>query len=487
MKNLFILLCVLFTFPTLAQTPQGFTYQAVATDNNGLELVSQAISIKASVLSGSANGAVEWEETHATSTDDFGLFTLVVGQGINTTNGAQSTFADISWGASTHFLKIEMDITGGSIYSFMGTNQMMSVPYALYAESANINYDSISNYLSEDSTFITNVGGGMGGGGCDYGFPEGLDGDAISLEFHNTSPPYTVPTGKTLYITNVYSSSSGMDILDDDGNWSQFATNMNNTNSNSGSLKSPIVLNEGRVIQFGVGGFSLNGILINSSSDITSVVYNLAGANNNTYQVPIGKRLYITHVTGGQNTFLTSSGTPITTSGDIGQPIILNSSESINGFSNFNGYLVDENYFANCGGGGSISESSSEDNEEYTNFTKINANQNDSTLLSAIPNKPIIITGYLTSCHPENQSIDIIFGDEEYNLEDNIKGAGWISYVENGSSLSQSEKHKALDDFPYTHSGFRRNFMYEFKVSHPMDIIIYSTNSCGYSPYLIQY
>ena len=38
---------------------------------------------------------------------------------------------------------------------------MMSVPYALYAESANINYDSISNLLSNDSTFITNVGGGM--------------------------------------------------------------------------------------------------------------------------------------------------------------------------------------------------------------------------------------------------------------------------------------------------------------------------------------
>lgn len=144
----------------MAQVPQGVGYQGVATDANGIELVNQAISIRVSVLSGSANGTIEWEETHATSTDTFGLFTLTIGQGTNTTNGVQSTFADISWGTNTHFLKIEMDVTGGSNYSFMGTNQMMSVPYALYAENANINYDSISNLLSNDSTFITNVNSG---------------------------------------------------------------------------------------------------------------------------------------------------------------------------------------------------------------------------------------------------------------------------------------------------------------------------------------
>ena len=88
------------------------------------------------------------------------------------------------------------------------------------------------------------------------------------------------------------------------------------------SLESPIVLNEGRTIKMGSHGYALNGILINATGEITSVVYNLAGANNNEYQVPIGKKLYITHVTGGLNTFLTSSGTPITTTGNIGQPII---------------------------------------------------------------------------------------------------------------------------------------------------------------------
>ena len=131
-----------------AQAPEGVGYQGVATDANGIELVNQAISIRASVLSGSATGTIEWQETHTTTTDTFGLFTLTIGQGTNTTNGAQTSFGDISWGTSTHFLKIEMDVNGGSNYSFMGTNQMMSVPYALYAKSAGNNIwqqDSLNN------------------------------------------------------------------------------------------------------------------------------------------------------------------------------------------------------------------------------------------------------------------------------------------------------------------------------------------------------
>ena len=152
-KTLSIILSIL-SLTLMAQAPQGVGYQGVATDVNGIELINQSISIRASVLSGSANGTIQWEETHATTTDTFGLFSLTIGQGASTGNGAQTSFADISWGTNTHYLKIEMDVNGGSNYLFMGTNQMMSVPYALYAENANIDYDSISNYLSGDSTFL---------------------------------------------------------------------------------------------------------------------------------------------------------------------------------------------------------------------------------------------------------------------------------------------------------------------------------------------
>ena len=159
MKKTLSILFSIMSLTLMAQVPQGVGYQGVATDANGIELVNQAISIRASVLSGSATGTIEWEETHATSTDTFGLFTLTIGQGTSTGNGVQLSFSDISWGTNTHFLKIEMDVTGGSNYSFMGTNQMMSVPYALYAESAGDTIwekDSVNNIAYQNGN--VNIG-----------------------------------------------------------------------------------------------------------------------------------------------------------------------------------------------------------------------------------------------------------------------------------------------------------------------------------------
>ena len=89
------ILIIIFCLPLLLfgqSVPQGVNYQAVATNSLGLELINQTISIRASVLSGSANGIVEWEETHATTTDAFGLFTLTIGQGSSSGNGAQANF-----------------------------------------------------------------------------------------------------------------------------------------------------------------------------------------------------------------------------------------------------------------------------------------------------------------------------------------------------------------------------------------------------------
>jgi len=131
----------------LAQAPQGFAYQAVATDNNGLELVEQYVSVRVSILSESSTGVVQWIETHSTITDGFGLFTITIGEGTSTGNGVQSSFSDIDWGASEHHLKIEMDVNGGSNYQLLGISQLMSVPYALYAENTGV--DSILNALQE--------------------------------------------------------------------------------------------------------------------------------------------------------------------------------------------------------------------------------------------------------------------------------------------------------------------------------------------------
>ena len=75
---------ILFTFSILltfsfAIAQDSINYQRCTTDANGDELTNQSISIRASVLSGGASGNLEWEETHTTTTDQFGLFNVVIG------------------------------------------------------------------------------------------------------------------------------------------------------------------------------------------------------------------------------------------------------------------------------------------------------------------------------------------------------------------------------------------------------------------------
>jgi len=348
MKKILSILFSILTLTVIAQVPQGVGYQGVATDANGIELVNQSISIRASVLSGSASGTIEWEETHATSTDTFGLFTITIGQGTNTGNGVQADFADISWGTNTYFLKIEMDVNGGTNYAFMGTNQMMSVPYALYAESANINYDSISNFLSGDSTFITNVGSGMGGDGCDYAFPDGLYGEPVQIDLLNSN--YTVPSGKNLYIISTVDFGGNTVVL-----------TVNGLRHSIGST--PSIIKSGDEISYNWGAnpseVTIYGILIDAV--IEPVQINLLNSN---YTVPSGKNLYITStvVFGGNSLDFTVNGFRYS----IGLPpsIIKSGDElSYNWGANpsevtIYGYLADENYFAGCGGGGSSSSSS---------------------------------------------------------------------------------------------------------------------------------
>ena len=136
----------------MAQAPQGFIYQGVATDNNGFELQNQNISIQASILSSSATGTSVWQETHTTSTDTFGLFNLTIGEGTSTNNGSSATFQEIDWGDASHFMKVEIDVNGGTNYVHVGTSQMMSVPYALYAENTELDsatvVDMIINAIS---------------------------------------------------------------------------------------------------------------------------------------------------------------------------------------------------------------------------------------------------------------------------------------------------------------------------------------------------
>ena len=130
-RTLLTLLSVLFCAITFAQSvPQGINYQAVARDATGDVLMNQALTIQFSVISDLATSAVSWQETHSVNTNDYGLFTAIIGGGTTTTIGSSATFDVIDWGSTTHFLKVEMDGVD------MGTTQLMSAPYSLHTKTA---------------------------------------------------------------------------------------------------------------------------------------------------------------------------------------------------------------------------------------------------------------------------------------------------------------------------------------------------------------
>ena len=134
-KLVTVILCLGCVWSLSAQVPQAVCYQAVATDATGVELVSAPVGIRFSVLQGALNGPLIWQETHSTTTDDFGLFNLDIGTG-ERTDGTVAEFSDISWRNGPYFLRVEMDAAGGSNFVFMGANQLLSVPYSLYAEGS---------------------------------------------------------------------------------------------------------------------------------------------------------------------------------------------------------------------------------------------------------------------------------------------------------------------------------------------------------------
>ena len=155
MKKLLLILLCLPMIGFAQSVPQGINYQAVARDANGDVLMNQALTIQFSVISDITTSAVSWQETHQVSTNDYGLYTAIIGQGTTTSVGSSATFDVIDWGASNHLLKVEVDYGGGLID--MGTTAFMSVPYSLNADPT----DELNEmYLNiGQGSLLGNVGG----------------------------------------------------------------------------------------------------------------------------------------------------------------------------------------------------------------------------------------------------------------------------------------------------------------------------------------
>ncbi len=159
MKTLtFIAVLLLLTLTAIAQVPQGFNYQAVARNSSGDPLINQNICLKLSIHTGIAGPVVYWEKD-SVLTNAFGLFTLKFGMA--TTDSG--TFSTIAWNTGNQYLQVGMDLTCTNTYTDLGTSQLLTVPYAMYASSGAAGPTGATGAAGTNGTNGTNGATGVTG------------------------------------------------------------------------------------------------------------------------------------------------------------------------------------------------------------------------------------------------------------------------------------------------------------------------------------
>ena len=129
MKRLLtLLMAILFTAYAFSQSPEKMSYQAVIRNSSNALVANTQIGMRISILQGSASGTAVYSETQKPSTNANGLVSIEI--------GGEKGFEDINWSAGPYFIKTETDPAGGTSYTISGTSQLLTVPYALHAKTA---------------------------------------------------------------------------------------------------------------------------------------------------------------------------------------------------------------------------------------------------------------------------------------------------------------------------------------------------------------
>jgi len=164
-KSSLTFIFLVFSAGLFAQSPNAFNYQAALRDNQGALLNSQSVGLKVEIEN--ASGVVYTEES-VVQTNAFGIINVQVGVNPSSSN----TFADIDWSQGPYSLRTYVDPNGGQSYQFNSSSDILSVPYAKYAQNSflaqtavdvdDADSDPINELqfisLSNDTLYLTNGG-----------------------------------------------------------------------------------------------------------------------------------------------------------------------------------------------------------------------------------------------------------------------------------------------------------------------------------------
>jgi hypothetical protein len=282
MKKIFtIAAALLITASVWAQAPEKMKYQAVVRDANNVLVTSTAVGMQISILQTTATGTAVYVETHTPTSNANGLVSLEIGTG-TVVSGA---FTTIDWANGTYFIKTETDPTGGTTYTISGTSQLMSVPYALHAKTAeNVANDMVDDanadpnneiqIISRTGTTVTlSNGGGTFTDSVGVVYTAGTGIDITNNQISTTESTYTIglnaalggyvfyvtPDGKHGLVAETQDQSTStnwytaQDIISDPANHST-----NGQNFTDWRLPTKYELNQMYLQKVAIGGFASN-------------------------------------------------------------------------------------------------------------------------------------------------------------------------------------------------------------------------------------
>ena len=293
MKKIFtIIIAVIFTASMFAQAPQLLSYQAVIRNSSNNLIVSSPVGIQISILQGSATGTAVYVETQTPITNANGLVSMQIGGG----TVVLGNFATINWASGTYFIETQTDPTGGINYSITCTSQILSVPFALYANTA----DSIKGGVKEkEPAYNSSVAKGI-------------------------TASDTIKWNAKSNFSGTYSSLIGKPILEDSiSNYAVLLTG-NQTISGTKKFNSDLLANG---ITVGIGNGSVSS---NTAIGSTALQANTTGSNNTA----IGFGSLLNNITGSYNTAIGINALSLNTAGThntaIGYKALTESTDNAN-------------------------------------------------------------------------------------------------------------------------------------------------------------
>lgn len=153
-KIITICAAIIMTASLWAQSPEKMSYQAVVRDGSNNLVTSSAVGMQISILQGSPSGTAMYVETQTPTTNANGLVSIEIGAG----TVVSGDFTTINWANGPYFIKTETDPAGGISYTITGISQLLSVPYALHAKTA----ETVTGGITEtDPVFGASVASGI--------------------------------------------------------------------------------------------------------------------------------------------------------------------------------------------------------------------------------------------------------------------------------------------------------------------------------------